>query len=383
MHASNPSYPARLGRFFLRWSRRTLIVVAILGVLLVAARVAAPHVLRGAINRRLAQVEGYRGSVGDIDLHLWRGAYQLEKVSIERSVAEAFEPFFSAGKIDFSLAWRELLHGRILSDIDAQQVELTIVPTPKKTSSTEIEADPWQQVIEDIFPIDITRFTLNGGRLTYRDDRSDPPVDIALEQLALTATGLRNRPAQTGEPFPAKIELGGTTVGAGVVQLHVELDPLAPRPHFDLDAQIEGVHLPALNDYLKAYGNVDVSRGTFKAYMEMAAEDGRFEGYVKPFFDDISFKDLGESDKNFAERFWESLVSGLVKLFKNKPRDQLGTRIPFSGQFDDPKVGLWSTFANLFRHGFIRALTERLEGSAGPRIGEKVEAGKAAEVPAR
>lgn len=359
-------HPRPVARFFLRWSRRTLVLVATLLVLLLAARVAAPFVLKNAINRRLARVGGYHGSVGDIDLALWRGAYAIDDAHITRRIGSDYQPFFDADHIDFSLAWRELFHGHIHGDIAAESVTLAYVPVPKHTSATNVRAAPWQQVIQDIFPIDVTRFEITRGRLAYRDDQADPPVDIALENLDLTVTGLRNRVTPGGPPLPAHLDLSGTSIGGGQVEAHADLAPLADQPTFDLAAQIERVDLPALNAYLRAYGNVDVSAGTFSLYSELAARDGHFEGYLKPFFADVSFKDLGESDKNLAQRLWESVVSGLVTLFKNKSRDELATRIPLSGDFSTVSVGRWRAFVNLLRNGFIQALTQRLEGSPDP-----------------
>jgi hypothetical protein len=96
---------------------------------------------------------------------------------------------------------------------------------------------------------------------------------------------------------------------------------------------------------------------------EMAAKDGGFQGYVKPFFEDLDFKNLEDKRKNVLNRIWETVVSGLAWMVKNKARDQVGTRIPFQGRFGDSQVGLFTTIQNLFRHGFIRAFNPTVEGS--------------------
>jgi hypothetical protein len=123
------------------------------------------------------------------------------------------------------------------------------------------------------------------------------------------------------------------------------------------------VNLPDLNESLKAYANVDVGRGTFRMAAEMAGKDGGFQGYVKPFFEDLDFNNLEDKRKNVLSRIWENVVAGLAWLVKNKPRDQVGTRIPFQGRFGDPQVGLMTTVRNLFRHGFVRAFKPTVEGS--------------------
>jgi hypothetical protein len=128
-----------------------------------------------------------------------------------------------------------------------------------------------------------------------------------------------------------------------------------------------------LNDFLLAYGNVDVSQGDFQLFVEMAAADGKYEGYIKPFLDNLDFKDVeANKNKNIRERLWERLVSGLSTLVKNKPRDQVATRIPFSGEFGQTDVGILATIGNLLRHGFGRALSERLDGQVFAPTGDDV-----------
>src|SRR5690349_5273440 len=91
-----------------RWFRRTWHIVLVVALVLVAIRVALPYTLKTLINQRLQKIPEFDGAVRDIDLHLWRGGYQLEGVEIVKSAGATREPFFKAQQIDFSLAWRDL-----------------------------------------------------------------------------------------------------------------------------------------------------------------------------------------------------------------------------------------------------------------------------------
>src|SRR6185503_7633847 len=50
-------------------------VFLVLAVLLVAARIALPHFVRDYVIRTLDQSPLYDGRIGDVSIHLWRGAY--------------------------------------------------------------------------------------------------------------------------------------------------------------------------------------------------------------------------------------------------------------------------------------------------------------------
>lgn len=357
---------SRLGGWLHRawvFSRRTFLVVVVLAVVLVAARVALPYVLRAAINQRLSRIPDYRGHVESVHVAVWRGAYELRNLDIVKVGKSGGEPFFSARSIDFSLAWRELFHRKIVSDIKVDGAQLNFVKAPTAEASQLAVDQRWQEVVQDIFPIEITYFEIAHGRLHYADTTRTPALDVAVNDLKMVATGLRNRREENGEDLPARLSLEGETVGNGRLLITGAAEPLATQPNFELRVTLQDVNLPALNPLLHSYAGVDVGAGTFRFYFEMAAKDGRFQGYAKPFFSQIKFNLLDDPKKSILEKTWELIASGLVKLLKNKERDELAMRVPFAGEFGQTQVGIWATVASLLRNGFIEALPPVLERS--------------------
>jgi hypothetical protein len=369
------------------WPRRLLITLAVIVVVLIAARIALPFVVKHRVNQRLAAIPGYWGHVEGIGISLLRGAYSLHDVGIFKVNGAAREPFVAVEHIDFSMAWRELIHRKIVSEIYIDRAEVNFVAAGA-ASQKDIDRR-WTQVIKDLFPIDITYFEVRDSAVRYQDLTKTPHVDVFMKNMHVLASGLRNRPEESGEEFPAEIIVEGDSLGGGKVKLFIKADPLAAQPHFHLSAKVDGVNLPDLNESMRAIANVDVSRGTFRMAAEMAGKDGGFQGYVKPFFEDLDFNNLDDKNKKVLTRIWENVVQGLAWLVKNKARDQVGTRIPFQGRFGDPQVGLWATISNLFRHGFIRAFNPTVEGSVhadnvlpsgdsadGKKVAEKKDDGK-------
>jgi uncharacterized protein involved in outer membrane biogenesis len=123
---------SRVVRRVRAWPRFVLISLVVVIVLLVAARVAMPYIVKEQVNKRLASIPGYAGAVEDIGISLLRGAYTLKGVAIFKINGAAREPFFSAKQIDFSLAWRELVHRRVVSDIEADDPEIHLVAAGQK-----------------------------------------------------------------------------------------------------------------------------------------------------------------------------------------------------------------------------------------------------------
>jgi hypothetical protein len=264
--------------------------------------------------------------------------------------------------VDLSIEWRELLHRALVGEIHIYEGSLNFVKSEEERSSQTSIDDSWIQVVQDLFPFRINRFEIHNGRVTFQDVHADPKVDIFLTNLVAVCTNLYNTRRFENE-LPADFRAKGTTIGDGQVDLHVKLDPLANDPKFDLELALRDMNLVALNDLLEAYGHFDVKRGTFEVFSEIAGENGSFDGYVKPFFEDLDVLDLSNDAKNPINLIWQSLVAGAVQLFKNHPKDQVATKIPVSGTFEKTDVEVWTTVVNVLRNAFVQAFRARLDKS--------------------
>ena len=135
-------------------------------------------------------------------------------VVITKSNGRVSEPFFSAERINFSVAWGELFKGRFVSSIYARNVKLIFVQAAT-TDDSQLAADSrWQDVINDLFPIDITFLDIRGGVIHYVDKTQTPNLDISIRDVSISATGLQNKASPTEGDMPAKIQISGTSIGA-------------------------------------------------------------------------------------------------------------------------------------------------------------------------
>jgi hypothetical protein len=348
------------------WKRRAWIALLVTVLALLILRLFASYYVKGAIDRRLAAIPGYSGHVEGIVLHVWRGAYRIDGMKILKKGNEVAEPFFSADRIDFSVAWGELFHGRLVSQIHVRNGRLTFLRGPDEESSQLTADKRWQDVIHDLFPIDITFLDIRGGVLRFIDTTHTPHVDISVRDLKVTATGLQNRPSKEGDTYPAKIDISGTTIGEGEFHLFTKAEPLADKAHFELAMELKKVSLPALNDFLRAYANVEVSQGQFEVFAQMAMANGHYEGYVKPFFSDMKFADLNDGERSLGHKIWTAIVAGIAELAKNKNSKQVATRIPFSGESSGLDIHMWKSIENGLHHGFVKALSQGFEGTPNP-----------------
>ena len=68
-------------------------------------------------------------------LHLWRGAYQIHQVKIEKTDGKVPVPFFSAPLVDLSVEWKALFNGAFVGEIDFHRPHMNFVNGPSEASS--------------------------------------------------------------------------------------------------------------------------------------------------------------------------------------------------------------------------------------------------------
>ena len=98
--------------------------------------------------------------------------------------------------------------------------------------------------------------------------------------------------------------------------------------------------LVKLNDFAKAYAGITFETGTLKLATEMTSDQGRFNGYVEPVFDHMGIFNPAHDSENPIDFVWQGIVGGLTRMIRNQPKDRFGTKVPFSGNFDDPKAAV-------------------------------------------
>jgi hypothetical protein len=352
---------------FLRHSRRLrwgLIGPVLLILILVIVRAALPWAIMSYVNRTLDKIPDYDGQIGDIDLNLLRGAYQIEDVNLLKSTGRVNEPFFRAANVDLSIQWRELLHGSLVGEAVLTQPEINFVSgETKKTSQTSVDAS-FMDRIQELFPVKINRVEVRDGSIHFKKPNGTPPIDIFIDEIELLATNLTNS-ARLNQELQASLTARGRPMKKGLLEIGLKMNPFRDEPTFDLNVELEDMDLTSVNNFFRHYAKVDVEKGSLDLYVEAAAENGKFTGYVKPLLRDVDVMDLKKEKLTLSQKVKELFGETFAAVFENKSKDQVATRIPFSGRFDNPRVGMLAAIGQLLRNMFGDALRPTLEDSVG------------------
>ena len=341
-------------------SKRYKIIVVIILVVIIF-RLLLPYIVLHYANKTLANVPGYYGHVQDIDISLYRGAYKIDSFFLNKvdSVTKKQTDFLAAKNIDLSIEWKALFKGALVGELVFNSPKLIFTNNKTEIGHVAKDTNDFRKILKDFMPLKINRFEVNNGSIHYVDGTAKPKVDIALKNTYILAQNLTNvTDAKT--KLPSTVTATAKAYG-GTVTFNMKLNALAERATFDLNAEVKNTNLVLLNDFLKAYANVDVNKGNFGLYTEFAALNGKYKGYVKPVIKDLDV--LGPEDRtdNFFHKVWEGLVGGVSKVLENRKKDQVATRVPIEGDLTGAETNITEAIWELLRNAFIQALMPSID----------------------
>ena len=333
-----------------------------------------PSFARYYVNRTLDRNLMYEGKIGDIDVQIIRGSYAIHDVQISKRTGDVPVPLLSAKRVQFSIQWGALVHGKIVGQFESDDPELNFVAGSDESESQTGAGGPWLKMIQDLFPFTINSAVVHNGSVHFRSYKSKKPVDVYLSHLDCTIDDLSNVRNQT-TPLVTTVEAKAIAMDTGHLQFKMKLDPFSYHPTFHMALRLLGLDVTELNDLALTYGDFDFKQGFFDLVVEADSNEGLLNGYVKPLFRDLTVFSISKDiQQDTAWQFFlQALMGGITEVFKNIPRNQFGTLIPFTGDLSGTtSADLLATVGNLLRNAFVRAYLPRLQPSQNPQ-GEELE----------
>jgi uncharacterized protein involved in outer membrane biogenesis len=168
-----------------KYKKKRYILPITIIVLLIAFRIYLPTLVKNYMNDVLADIPGYYGQVKDVDISLWRGAYQLNGLYLNKKTAQSEVPFLNFPETDISIEWSALLKGKIVSEIEMQSPEVIYVFEDQEKTPTEGEPDveDWTKALTNIVPLDINNFQVYNGKLAFIQLQANPNIDLFINDL--------------------------------------------------------------------------------------------------------------------------------------------------------------------------------------------------------
>ena len=338
-------------------------LVAVIAVLLVA-RLLLPYAVKNYLNHRMDRMGEYHGQIADIDIHLWRGAYSIDDLRVDKVTGKVPVPLFAAAHTDIALSWRALSHGVLRGKVEFDQATLNFVDGRGRGDSQSGKGVNWRDQLQMLMPMRLDELTVRDSTVTFHNFVSRPRVDMKMTAVNGTVVNLTNSDRHQGRRV-ADLHVTAKVLEDAPMEAKASFDPLERDGDFAFELRVTGIALVRLNDLARAYAKLDFAGGNGDFVMQLEAKDGRLDGYAKPLLHGVKIfswkQDVEEEGKNPLRVAWEALAQGVTALFKNQERDQFATRVPISGRIDDKDLGTWDAIVGVLRNAFVQAYTPQLE----------------------
>lgn len=296
----------------------------------------------------------YSGHVAAVDIDLWRGAYTLVGLEVNKASSDVPVPFLHVDRLDLAVSWADLLRGRIVADLGFHSPQLNFVDDTQHGAQTGSGTD-WQQALQQLVPIEIDQLTIHQGAIHFRNFNSTPAINLVISDLDGVVVNLSNADRGEGAKY-ANMAIDGEMLGDAQVSIKGQLDPLGDFQDFTLKVKISGVDLPELNSLTRVYGGFDFESGYADFLLELTAAQGKLQGYAKPLLDQVDILELDQDlDEGPLNASWEALVAALGQIFRNQPEDRIASQIEIRGDLKQQDISAWQAFVSILRNAFVEA----------------------------
>jgi hypothetical protein len=334
--------------------KTTLTVALVLLVAFLAVWYSTPYFLRDYLNKKGEGLPDYRLHINWVQINPLPCSLDIEDVTLVKMSDKIPVPFFSCPRVHVALQWRAILHGNLRSWIALTHPIVNFVQGPTDDTSQVVLEPAWVTQVKKMVPLSINRFTIDNGVIHFYDFHADPQIDLMMDQLNLSLDNLTNS-NHSKELMPSTAYLTGRPFGIGVLEARFALNVDLKQPTFAEKVKLEKVPAPELNSFLAKYGSVYAKSGTIAFYTEMVSAKGSFNGYIKPFFQNLQFEPVPK-DRNGLAALWASMVNGMKDLLENDDH-AVATNVPISGNYSDPDINFWSAAFGLVKNAFFQALS--------------------------
>lgn len=333
-----------------RYKKKRYVVPISIIIFLITLRLLLPLIVKKYVNGVLSDIPGYYGEVDDIDIALYRGAYVIHSLYLNKIDAGSKVPYLDFEKTDISIEWNALFDGKIVSEVIMTRPKVIYVFEDQQ-AGTEPEVEAWTKALTDLVPIDINNFEVIDGTAAFVELQADPSIDLNLHNIQLNATNLRNV-VQQERTLPSEVHATAISIGEGKMKMDGKMNLVKEIPDMDIAVSITEADVTALNDFTKHYAKIDFDSGTFEVFGEVAIADGYLKGSIKPIIKDGKL--IGKDD-GFLATLWEGFVGFFKFVLKNQKNNTLATKVPIEGDLNNVGPKMWPTITGIFKNAWIQA----------------------------
>lgn len=333
--------------------KKKFYIPAIVIVVLVLFRMILPTILLQQTNKYLSEFSpNYYLHMEDLDISIIRGAYRFEEFTGKLKGDD--KKFLSIKSVDVSIAWREILRGRIVTDIVTDNLDFLFLKDMSKLSNPKKEAT---DVKETLFPVSVETFDLRRAQIVFEEY---PSLDESSRLKIENINGMINNLTPTKDQQVSAFNLNASLQGESAMHLLGELNMFKQPLLWDVDIEMKNFDLAKLNPVLVRKLPLTFTKGNLDLYAEAKTDGKLIKGYIKPFIKDI---DVVANKEHFSgiKHFGIEMLSALGNLIlRDSDSKTVATYVDFT--YDKTfNVNTSQGISKAIENGFSKKLPKGIE----------------------
>jgi len=351
--------------------RKSTLMLFIILSLVLLLRLLAPYALKQGVNYAIDTTPGLSGHVGDVDIALYRGAYQIDDIElylVDYGVdGEQQKPLIKIKRLDISLLWSALLRGSIVSEMTFLQPQFYYADNAEREEHINADVqdeDTWITLANRLVPFSIDRIDIVSGNLLFATISAEQNTNTEIQRINGQITNLTNSKRHSGS-LVTNMHLDALIAGSSPITLTGSYDPYAKKPTFNFDVEMQRLPVQKIDHLVSFYTPFDVEAGEIDFALEFASNQGKVEGYIKAGVYDLSVfdwqEDVIKDGDNPFQWLFEALIGGVAELFENGKKDLIATTIPLEGTIDDVEAPIWPAIVGIIKNAFVKALDIKID----------------------
>ena len=344
-----------LARLAALLGRGVLSAILVALVLFLAVWYLTPYFLRDYINKRGSELPDYHLNVNWVEIHPLTCSLDILDLTLAKKSNLVPVPFYKGPDVRVALQWDRVIHFDLLSSITVIRPVVNFVTGPTPAQSQTILEPAWVSAVKKLVPLRINHFQVIEGDLHYYDFHAQPEINLEMNHLNVVAENLTNA-THSKALMPTSVVMSGNPFLKGHLKVELNANVDLKQPTFSEKVKLSNIPAVGLNSFLAKYASVYARSGDLDFYSEMVSKEGHFEGYLKPYFQDLAFEPVPK-DRGTLAAIWASLANGVKDLVSND-EDVIATDVPVKGDYKDPNVDFWTAAFGVLRNAYIEALAK-------------------------
>lgn len=324
----------------------------------------APTLIKQHLNQQvLASMGAYSGRIEKVTLQLSSFSYVLHGMHIERKNSQAQHPFFAAEQLIISISLISAFNGKLDVNAHLHAAELNFIDSPSEPRRQTGEGTNWLNIFQSILPTSVNTLTLDDGTIRFINNDTKPQVSLTSHNIRAQLTNLSSA-TRSNELRSATGYFQSSVEQSGELFAKAEFDP----DHFDnfhLKATAKSIQLEEFNEFFEAYAHLDFKSGYGDLLIELFAEQGNLNGYIKPFVHDIQIiswkQDVEDQHDNPLKLIWELSLEVVQNIITTLGTDELATKIELSGDISRAQVQSWPAFGEAIKNMLLNSVKKKFD----------------------